>query len=65
MEWVLKMSYRMGIKKRTCITPKDKKSVMDRKNKIKEQLWLKLGIKVDEVRQGAGTSNDGNTGYSL
>ena len=62
MEWVLKMAYRMGVKKRICKTAKQKTSLQTRKILIKHRLWLNLGIRVDEVRQGSGSSNDGNTG---
>lgn len=41
-------------------TPEQKKKIEKKKKEIQFRLWNELGIKVDKVVQGRGTSNTGN-----
>lgn len=61
LELVLHIAYKLEsapTTKRT--TPEQKKKIEEKKKEIQFRLWNELGIKVDKVVQGRGTSNTGN-----
>lgn len=58
---LLHISYNMPFKKWTASTPELKKIQCERKQHIQKQFKDKLGLLVDFVKQGWGSSNDGNT----
>lgn len=60
MECVLKISYNMPFKKWSAKKIDDKLKRETRKKEIQNE-FKKLGLRVDFVLQGKGTSNDGNT----
>lgn len=57
LECVLHVSYRLEIKKWSA----NKSAYNERKTQIQNGLRKELGILVDVVKQGAGSTNDGNT----
>lgn len=60
MEYLLHVAYNMEFK--TWIAKGDNKTLKEqRKKKIQDDFRNELGIIVDVVKQGVGTSNDGNT----
>lgn len=62
LEYVLHISYKLEFKK-TIIrnkTPEQQKALLERQRRIQKELHEKLGIRVDKVIQGKGTSNTGN-----
>lgn len=60
MECILHIAYNMSFTSwRTNATTKQQKD--EEKKRIQSELFQRLGIKVDLVKQGMGTSNDGNT----
>lgn len=61
LECVLHISYNLPFKKWSARTPEEKIIKEDRKKYIQNQFWKKMGLKVDMVKQGHGTTNDGNT----
>jgi len=63
LEICLKISYKLQYQKTSLrgATAQEKKEVEDRKTRVQKKLWEELGIKVDMVVQGTGTSNTGNT----
>ncbi|KAL4143561.1 hypothetical protein QTP88_005879 [Uroleucon formosanum] len=63
LECMLHIAYKKGIlesNKRISVEQKNEMAIQ--KKKIQNGLWEKLGIKVDKVVQGKGTSNTGNIG---
>lgn len=61
LEAVLHISYRLEVKKWACRTPESKAICAAKKAKIQEAFKTKMGLLVDQVKQGFGTTNDGNT----
>lgn len=60
MEYILHLSYNLSFKSwRTSETTRSIKE--ETKTRVQQQFKEKLGIQVDVVKQGAGTSNNGNT----
>jgi hypothetical protein len=43
----------------------NKKVTTKQKNTIQNSMWTKLGIKIERVLQGKGTSNIGNDGWQI
>jgi len=60
-ECLLHLSYKIEIKKWQARQPEDKAKVANRKKYILDQLNAKLGLIVDKLKPGFGSSNDGNT----
>ena len=61
MECVLHISYKLGLQKPEWrVTPKTRPDVEKRQAEIKRDLKNHLGIKVDAVKSGFGSSNNGN-----
>ncbi|XP_060516945.1 uncharacterized protein LOC132696240 [Cylas formicarius] len=60
MEWMLHISYNSDFKRWSCTTTEHKNLKATRKARIQEDLRNELGILVDVVKQGVGTTNDGN-----
>lgn len=62
LECILHISYKLGYKKPSVrgATVEQKEEIEKRKKDVQENLWKNLGIKVDRVVQGKGTSNTGN-----
>lgn len=62
LECILHIAYKLEIKKYSLRgTSEEEKKMCDlRKKEIQETLWKSIGIKVDKVVQGSGTSNTGN-----
>lgn len=61
MEWILHISYNLDFKKWSCTTTDHKNLKAARKARIQEDLRNELGILVNVVKHGVGTTNDGNT----
>lgn len=62
LEFVLKVSYRIGIFKWHIRQKNDKDKMKVRKYEIQSKLWDQLGLHIDKPRQnGSGSTNDGNT----
>lgn len=61
MEFLLHISYNLEIQKWSVRDPQQKILKLERKKNIQEQFRRKLGLLIDVVKQGVGTSNDGNT----
>lgn len=61
MEYLLHISYNLEIQKWSVRDPQQKILKLERKKNIQEQFRQKLGLLIDVVKQGVGTSNDGNT----
>lgn len=61
MEFLLHVSYNLEIQKWSVRAPQQKILKLERKKNIQEQFRRKLGLLIDVVKQGVGTSNDGNT----
>lgn len=60
MEYILKLGYNLEFKAwRTSATTKPLKD--QSKKRIQNEFQEKLGLKIDHVKQGTGTTNDGNT----
>lgn len=59
-ECILKISYRLQIQKWQA-RGDDKNVIKQEKNRIQAAFRSRLGIIVDQTKQGAGTTNDGNT----
>lgn len=60
-ECLLHISYRLPLRTWKVFKPADKKIIMERKLKIQEKFREEIGIIVDKVKTGYGTTNDGNT----
>lgn len=62
LEFVLKISYRIGINKWQIRGAKDKSIMETRKYEIQRRLWAEMGLHIDKPKQnGSGNTNDGNT----
>jgi len=61
MEYLLHISYNLEIQKWSVRNPQQKILKLERKRNIQEQFRRRLGLLIDVVKQGVGTSNDGNT----
>lgn len=61
MEWILHLAYNLPFKKWSASLPEDKGPKEERKREIQSNFKDSLGLLVDVVKQGAGTTNDGNT----
>lgn len=61
LECLLHIAYRLDVKKWQIRKIADKNIVETTKNRIQKELKLKLGLLVDVVKPGFGTTNDGNT----
>lgn len=61
LECVLKISYNMPFKKWTTKDPAHKILRKERKEQIQKEFRQKTGLLIDYVKQGKGTTNDGNT----
>lgn len=60
MECLLHIAYRLEVKKWNC-RGADKESINNRKSVIQRVFKEECGLLIDVVKQGAGTTNDGNT----
>ena len=60
-EMLLHISYRIPIEKWRVSSDKDKELVAKQKQEVHDKFKSQLGLKVDEPKQGAGNTNDGNT----
>lgn len=60
-EFLLHLSYKLGICKWQARTEEEKKSVNGRKEHIQIGFKKSLGLNVDKPKAGSGTTNDGNT----
>jgi len=58
---ILHVAYKLDNKKGRALSKHEKESVQDRKKKIQEECWAKMGLMLDFVKQGHGTTNDGNS----
>ncbi|XP_049312286.1 uncharacterized protein LOC125778464 [Bactrocera dorsalis] len=62
LEFVLHLSYRIGIKKWQVRNPEDKNTIKQRKQEIQKNFWEKMGLHIDKPKSnGCGSTNDGNT----
>lgn len=61
MEYLLHISYNLEIKKWSVRNTQEKAAKLERKKKIQQEFRNKLDLLVDFVKQGVGTTNDGNT----
>lgn len=61
MEYMLHISYNLEIKKWSVYKTQEKAARFERKRRIQQEFRNKLGLLVDFVKQGVGTTNDGNT----
>ena len=62
MEALLRIAYRLRLRKRTARGEQEKQHVEGAKQEVQNQLRERLGLRVDGPRAGgAGNSNDGNT----
>ncbi|XP_046808102.1 uncharacterized protein LOC124420131 [Lucilia cuprina] len=60
LEFVLNLSYRLPVKKWQIRNAQDKSLMQQRKRKIQEQFWNKMGLHVHKPKSnGSGTTNDG------
>lgn len=61
LEWILHISYRLNSAETTKrLSEEQKMLVSQRKDVIQKRFWNEMGLKVDKVTQGSGTSNTGN-----
>lgn len=60
MECLLHIAYRLNFKKRAASGP-NKELLQAKKKQIQEKFRNEIGLLVDIVKQGSGTTNDGNT----
>lgn len=61
MECLLHISYRLDLKKWATIGKANQDARDARKTLINQRFKAELGLRIDEVKQGHGTTNDGNT----
>lgn len=61
MECILHLAYNMPFKKWAVKDEKMKMIKQENKKRIQKEFKEKMNLRVDEVQQGTGTSNDGNT----
>lgn len=60
-EYLLHIAYKLEIKQWQARGENAKANVKERKTKIATEFYNKLGLVVDQPKQGGGNSNDGNT----
>lgn len=60
-EMLIHISYRMEVKKWRISSAEDKSKVSSKKKLVHDRFKSEMGLRVDEPKQGAGNSNDGNT----
>lgn len=61
-EFVLKLSYKLHLKKWQIRSSEDKRILAERKQKLQEKFWVQMGLHVDKPKaNGSGNTNDGNT----
>lgn len=61
-EFILHLAYKNDIKKWRVTDSDDKENVKSRKERIQNEFWSKLGLRVDMPKVGGfGSTNDGNT----
>lgn len=60
-EATLHIAYNIEFKKWSAKSKKEKESKENRKNQIQKEFKDELGLIVDQMKQGVGTTNDGNT----
>ncbi|KAL4097259.1 hypothetical protein QTP88_022062 [Uroleucon formosanum] len=61
LEWILHISYRLNSAETTKrLSEEQTILVSQRKDVIQKRFWNEMGLKVDKVTQGSGTSNTGN-----
>lgn len=61
-ECCLHISYRLDLKTWRIRGPVNKEKFAERKRQVQQNLWKKLGLRVDKPKSGgSGTTNDGNT----
>lgn len=60
MECILHIAYNLSFKKWST-TPETRIQKEETKRKIQETFYNKLGLRIDIVKQGSGSSNNGNT----
>ena len=58
---IIHISYRLSVKKWRVTSQEDMALVAARKREVHDRFKAELGLKVDEPKQGAGNTNDGNT----
>lgn len=61
MEFLLHISYNLQVKKWSVRRAEEKAEKQIRKKKIQQEFRKRLGLLVDVIKQGVGTTNDGNT----
>lgn len=61
LECVLSLSYRLTFEEWAIYGEEKKMLLMERKKKIQNDFYVRLGLIVDKPKQGLGSSNDGNT----
>jgi len=61
MECILHIAYNLTFQKWSALNDENKALKAENKQRIQKALKDKLGIRVDVVQQGTGSSNDGNT----
>lgn len=61
MECILHIAYNMPFRKWSAKDPENKILKNENKKRIQKEFKEKMGLRVDFVQQGTGTSNDGNT----
>lgn len=61
-EFVLKISYKLHLKKWQVRDKEEKDMITSRKQEIQKLFWSEMGLHVDKPKQnGSGNTNDGNT----
>jgi len=60
LECILHIAYKLSTPTTSRLTQNQKLLVAERKKEIQNRLWNEMGLKVDRVVQGMGTSNTGN-----
>lgn len=61
LKCILNISYKLNIHESTSRMSKEEKGkVIQQKKNIQQTFWNDMGIKVDKIVQGQGTSNTGN-----
>ncbi|KAK9744404.1 hypothetical protein QE152_g7787 [Popillia japonica] len=62
LECILHISYKLDLQATTTrgASNAQKERIQERKQQIQKKLWHELGLRVDKVVQGGGTSNTGN-----
>lgn len=61
MECILHIAYRLPFKQWACRSNEHKQILEERKKHIQKEIRKHLGLIVDMVKQGSGSTNDGNT----